>query len=287
MDFHCEETEAAASQFCYKFLDTDYLSISDLVLALAEHWQEGKTELLNGSLERGLTSYDASLEKICLQAKKKCKDCPEDADWIFLSLIYQLDHSVDIFFNKGLQYCNIEVFGLEMMKTLRKQDFSSCRFWNGLLRQNILTKHKNQLFREQKSPKIKVLLDRISDPHSNDERTQILNSYILGYFLTNEITFVVRDTNAKPTAPLIMYSKNKVAPQTNTESCALVEIELKSISQLTQYMKKLLDISYEVFSEFCHTLIDHNDVLDVQLEAFLIACGKQNELLAWKNNLLS
>ena len=50
-------------------------------------------------------------------------------------------------------------------------------------------------------------------------------------------------------------------------------------------MKSLLDSSYEEFEAFCHSMIDYNDTLDVQLEAWLVALGKRNQLEVWRRNL--
>lgn len=61
--------------------------------------------------------------------------------------------------------------------------------------------------------------------------------------------------------------------------------QLKNVSELTAHMKTLLDSSYEEFEDFCHTLIDYDDTLDVQLEAWLIALGKRKELNAWRTQL--
>ena len=68
---------------------------------------------------------------------------------------------------------------------------------------------------------------------------------------------------------------------------AIGEKRLKNIAELTAYMKSLLDSSYEEFEEFCHSLIDYDDTLDVQLEAWLIALGKRKQLENWRNSLLN
>jgi len=61
--------------------------------------------------------------------------------------------------------------------------------------------------------------------------------------------------------------------------------KLKNVAELTAHMKSLLDSFYEEFEDFCHTLIDYDDTLDVQLEAWLIALGKHKELDAWRHSL--
>jgi hypothetical protein len=59
----------------------------------------------------------------------------------------------------------------------------------------------------------------------------------------------------------------------------------KNVNELATFMKKLLESSYEKFVEFCHSLISYDDVLDVQLEAWLIALGKSTELEKWRKQL--
>jgi hypothetical protein len=62
--------------------------------------------------------------------------------------------------------------------------------------------------------------------------------------------------------------------------------KLKSVRELSAYMKELLDSSYEEFERFCHRMVDYSDTLDVQLEAWLIALGKRTELEAWRRQLM-
>jgi len=66
---------------------------------------------------------------------------------------------------------------------------------------------------------------------------------------------------------------------------ALGEKRLRSVEELRDHMKVLLARSYEALEEFCHSLIDYDDTLDVQLEAWLIALGKRDELEAWRQSL--
>ncbi|MBR6743732.1 MAG: hypothetical protein IKM00_00740 [Clostridia bacterium] len=241
--------------FRYTFLNQTHTDVSSLVRALAAHWKEGKAELSEGSLSEGFAPYDAEAASLCRQAERDCVADPQDDDWIFLDLLYRLDKGLKTFFKKGTPYSDLKVLGREILKDLREGDFSECRFWNGLLRKNILSDHGHRLFREAKSAKIASVLEGIGDPDTDDERTQILNTYAVGYFLANEISFV---TDGKT---------------------------VKTVPQLTQYMNALLDISYEALAEFCHTLIDYDNVPDVQLEAFLLACGKKEELAAWRADM--
>ena len=60
---------------------------------------------------------------------------------------------------------------------------------------------------------------------------------------------------------------------------------MNNVTELTAYMKELLDSSYESFETFCHNMIDYDNTLDSQLEAWLIALGKSKELEKWRNTL--
>ena len=66
---------------------------------------------------------------------------------------------------------------------------------------------------------------------------------------------------------------------------AIGDKRLKNVAELAAHMKGLLDSSYEEFEDFCHSMIDYDDTLDVQLEAWLIALGKRNELRVWREQL--
>ena len=58
--------------------------------------------------------------------------------------------------------------------------------------------------------------------------------------------------------------------------------EFRTVGEFADYMKSLLDDSYDKFEEACHRLIDYDDNLDVQFESWLLALGKKKELNAWR-----
>ena len=244
-----------ASSFRYLFTNTEYSDLPSLTRALAACWDEGKNELFTGALAEYFTSIDKDLAKIALQAADAYRAAPQDADWIFLDFLFRADDTFDVIYCKEKPYPNSKALGREILQALDSGDYSECRYLGGILRTSILKKHKKRLLREARSAKAEAILEQAGNPASVDKRTHILNAYLLGYYLAEEISFRVDGRT------------------------------VKTISQLTQYMKSLLDVSYETLEKFCHTLIDYNDVLDVRLEAFLLALGKREELTAWKNSL--
>ena len=61
--------------------------------------------------------------------------------------------------------------------------------------------------------------------------------------------------------------------------------EFRTVGEFADYMKELLDESYEKFESVCHKLIDYEDNLDVQFESWLLALGKKKELNSWRENI--
>ena len=59
-----------------------------------------------------------------------------------------------------------------------------------------------------------------------------------------------------------------------------------SVDNLTQYMKELIDVSYEDFAAFCNQIINKDSSLDPQFEAWLIALGRRKELDDWKKSTI-
>ena len=61
--------------------------------------------------------------------------------------------------------------------------------------------------------------------------------------------------------------------------------KFSTAEKLVKYMNDLLDDSTEAFEEFCFKLIDADNNLNEEFEAWLIALGKRRELQTWKQNL--
>lgn len=57
---------------------------------------------------------------------------------------------------------------------------------------------------------------------------------------------------------------------------------IKSAGELTEFLREKLDSSYAEFEQICHSLIDYEGTLDVQLEAWLLSVGRRTELEAWR-----
>jgi hypothetical protein len=61
--------------------------------------------------------------------------------------------------------------------------------------------------------------------------------------------------------------------------------KFSTVEELIGYMNQLLENSADTFEKFCYKLIDSDNNLNEEFEAWLIAIGKRAELNTWKNNL--
>ena len=63
--------------------------------------------------------------------------------------------------------------------------------------------------------------------------------------------------------------------------------KIANAAELSAHMKGLLDLSFSDLDKFCRKMVTTDGVLDPQLEAWLLAMGKEAELYAWRQQMLS
>jgi hypothetical protein len=181
-----------------------------------------------------------------------------DSSDLFWDLLYKLYPELKGFYWMGQIYETISALGRDMLERLWKNDKSNHSYWDGILSNRLLTHHLTKT--NSKNEALYEACSALEVAHcvaNKNKRDSMMNYYTVAYLLSGQKLFAVGDKR------------------------------LKNVFELTQYMKHLLDSSYEEFENFCHSLIDYEDNLDVQLEAWLIALGKRNELEAWRKALNS
>jgi hypothetical protein len=61
----------------------------------------------------------------------------------------------------------------------------------------------------------------------------------------------------------------------------------RSVDELAEYMRRLLNQSYEMFDTFCRLLVNENDELDMQFECWLTAQGKKQAVEEWRREMMA
>ncbi len=240
----------------YIFLGQKYQDIPTLVTALAAGWNDGKKQLYRGLLSAFFKNFNPELADFCMAAEEEATRTAGKDDIIFWDLLYRIYPELSGFYWMGQTYESLPALGRDMLERLWKKDPSNHAYWDGILGNKLLSNYLRKVNSQNESLAAAVSALEVSHAVANrSKRDTMMNYYTMAYLLSGQKLFSVGGR------------------------------QLKSVSELVAYMKSLLDSSYGEFEDFCHALIDYDDTLDVQLEAWLIALGKRRELEAWRTQL--
>lgn len=240
----------------YTFLGQAYKDIPSLITALASNWNDGKKQLYRGLLSSFFKNFNPEIAGYCMDAEEEATRTAGKDDIIFWDLLYKIYPELNGFYWMGQTYESLPALGRDMLEKLWRNDNSNYSYWDSILGNKLLTNYLSKV--KSKNENLADAASALETAHNvgnRSKRDTIMNYYTMAYLLSGQKLF------------------------------AIGEKRLKSVSELTAHMKGLLDSSYEEFEDFCHSMIDYDDTLDVQLEAWLIALGKRKELDAWRQGL--
>ena len=240
----------------YTFSGKEYKDIPSLISALATDWNEGKKHLYRGMLSAFFGKVNPAIAAHCIEAEEEAAKAAGKDDIIFWELLYKINPDLRGFYWMGQVYESLPAFGRDMLERLWKKDKANYSYWDSILSSKLLTSYLSMV-QSKNIPLISAVsaIERAHSLSGKSKRDTLMNYYTMAYLLSGQRLFSIDGK------------------------------QLKSVSELTTHMKSLLDSSYGEFEDFCHRLIDYNDTLDVQLEAWLIALGKRRELEAWRLQL--
>ena len=240
----------------YTFLGKEYKEIPALIAALAEHWNDGKKQLYRGLLSGFFKNFNPEIAKFCLDAEEEATRTAGKDDVIFWNLLYRIYPELSGFYWMGQIYESLPALGRDMLERLWSNDTSNHSYWDSILTNKLLTRYL-AIVKSQNDALVSAssALETAHTVVGRSNRDTMMNYYTMAYLLSGQKLF------------------------------AIGKKRLQNVSELTAHMKGLLASSYEEFEDFCHELIDYDDTLDVQFEAWLIALGKRPELDAWRQGL--
>lgn len=240
----------------YTFMGQGYKDIPSLITALAANWSEGKKQLYRGLMSAFFKNFNPEIAGYCMDAEEEATKTAGKDDIIFWSLLYKIYPELNGFYWLGQTYESLPALGRDMLERLWKNDKTNYTYWDSILNNKLLTNYlvKVRLKNENLAGAVSAL-ETSHNVGSKNKRDVFINYYTMAYLLSGQKLLNIGDK------------------------------QLKNVSELAAYMKKLLDSSYKEFENFCHKMIDYDDTLDVQLEAWLIALGKRKELDAWRHSL--
>lgn len=241
----------------YRFMETDYSDVPSLTAALAQNWEKGKQQLFRGLLSGFFKNFNPEIAGYCMDAEDELKQANANDDMIFWKLLYRICPELTSFHWLRQTYASLADLGGNMLERLWANDNSQYTYWDSILKNRLITRYlavlqnSDRTF-DEAAEALETMHNSLPDRHA---REQLLEYYTMAYLLSGQ--------------KVLRFGGR----------------QFKSIAELTAYMKKLLDSSYEEFAAFCHSLIDYQDHLNEQFEAWLIALGKGSELAAWRQQI--
>lgn len=240
----------------YQFLGDSYTDPAQLVTAFARNWEEGKKQLFRGYITSHFRTYNQEIARKCQAAEEEAGRENGRDDIIFWKLLYQIHPKLKGFYWKGQTFESLPAFGREVLEKLWDRDHSDFSYYASILGEKLLSQYVLQA--QPKNEKLKKAAAAIEDSYELEKAngTDMLRTYFLMAYTLSGQKLLLLDGE-----------------------------QFRTVGELAGYMRSVLDESYDRFEALCHRLIDYDGNLDFQLETWLIAIGKQNELDKWRESL--
>jgi len=248
-------THHASEIGVYLFNNKEYTDRHNLAIAFAKNWDDAKRELFNGLLSGHFKSIDQAFASTCVAAEE-AYGTGVNSDLLLFKVLYQLDPSLTNFLWKGEQFLGLDSLGREIQNHLRKNGKVNTSFFTDILRHRVISEYLLAMGNSTDEMKNSIAaVETIVIQYPRNKRLILKNLHLLGYMLSNRKTF---------------YKD---------------EHEFASVNELILYLSELMNNSLAKFEEYSLSLIDENNELDVQLESWLIACGKESLINNWLEQL--
>ena len=240
----------------YLFLGESYTDTAALVTAFAKNWEEGKKQLFRGTVTAHFRTFDQELAGKCRAAEEEAVRENGRDDIIFWKLLYQLSPGMKGFYWKGQTFESLAAFGRDVLEKLWDDDETQFPYYESVLSEKVLTAYVN--LAAPKNEKLKKAAAAIEDSYELEK---------------------INGTDMRRTCYLMAYTLS------GQKLLLLNGEQFRTVGELANYMRSVLDESFEKFESLCHKLVDYDGNLDLQLETWLIATGKQKEIEKWRESI--
>lgn len=244
----------AAKIPAYRFMGYEHSDLTTLVRAMTIDWKDGKKQLFRGIMSGFFKNYDPEIAGYCMDAEEDAVKNSANEDVIFFRLLYKLVPDMVSFNWNGKISESISALGRNVIEDTRKGINGD--YYCSILENCILSEYLNCIHSAKKVQMTAVkALESNYRVNKADPHKQRICLYLMGYLLSGQKKFRIKEN------------------------------EFENLSQLVSYMTLLLNDSYELFEEFCGMLINSDNELDTQFEAWLMALGKGEEIDSWRNGI--
>lgn len=223
-------------------------SPAELALCMADSWEEARAAILTGALAQALDSADLAAAAICRDAAAAVAAGHFTPDRAVLEVIHRLSGEVPVVWC-GRRYSDAADLGGSLLQALRGTGTLPPHF------SGLMTGGAASVFVDpSRRAGLQALESRCAAPDCSP-REQMLLAYMAGFLLSGVAAFV-------------------------TEGETFYTVE-----ELAAWLESRARRSIAAFSRACHRLLDENHLLDPQLEAWLIAIGRRQDVARWQTEI--
>lgn len=240
----------------YKFLGEDFTDPAQLVTAFAKNWEAGKKQLFRGMVTAHFRAWNQDIARKCQAAEEEAGRENGKDDIIFWKLLYQINPKLKGFYWMGQVYESLPAFGRDVLEKLWDKDNSQYAYYQSILSEELLSQYVQ--IAQPKNEKLKKAAAAIEDSYElekNNGTDMQRTYYLMAYTLSGQ--------------KLLLLDGEQI----------------RTVGELASYMRSVLDESFDKFESLCHRLVDYDGNLDFQLETWLMAIGKQNEIDKWRASM--
>lgn len=240
----------------YKFLDEDFTDPALLVAAFAKNWEAGKKQLFRGIVTAHFRTWNQDIARKCQAAEEEAGRENGKDDIIFWKLLYQINPKLKGFYWMGQTYESLPAFGRDMLERLWDKDDSQFPYYRSILSEKLLSQYVQMA--QPKNEKLKKAAAAIEDSYElemNNGTDMLRTYYLMAYTLSGQ--------------KLLLLDGEQI----------------RTVGELAAYMRSVLAESFDKFESLCHRLVDYDGNLDFQLETWLMAIGKQEEIDKWRESM--
>lgn len=237
----------------YTLAGQTFDNLEALTHAMATNWNDGKKELFHGHLTRHFQEALPEIADICTVAETEAQNAGDQDDLIYWQLLYKLNSEMRTFYWQGQVYESLAAMGRDMLEHLWNNKPDLERWWHSILNEKLLSAYVEVVAPDNQGLKMAVGALEHHFRMELNEHTDLRKTYFLmAYLLSGQRILGVGGQR------------------------------FRGIEELALFLQDLLDNSVDAFQKFCHVMVDLQGDLNVQMEAWLLAQGKQAELAQWQ-----
>lgn len=229
----------------FTFAGRECLSLYDLAQAMADMWEEARRALLDSSLAQALDAVELSAAAFCRELTAAIAAGHITPDRAVLMAIHRFSGE-KLAVWQGRRYADGADLGMSLLQALRGTGVIPAHC------DSLLMSGASSLFADDTQREgLSALEKRYADPDC-PMREKLCLMYMVGFLLCGTAAFVMEGET------------------------------FYTVEQLAAWLESRSRKSTAAFTRACHRLLDEDHLLDPQLEAWLTAIGRRQQVAQWQ-----